>query len=61
MRRDGFRCRHCGRSPATSPGTVLVIDHIVPWSQWGETEYDNLQTLCVECNGGKSDLSDTEE
>lgn len=57
MRRDGFRCQQCGRSPATTPGIVLVIDHSHPWSKGGETVYDNLRTLCEACNGGKSDLS----
>lgn len=56
MRRDRFRCCHCGASPAVLPGTVLVVDHVVPWSQGGLTALENLQTLCVPCNGGKSDL-----
>lgn len=60
MRRDNFKCCQCGASPAHSPGTVLVIDHIVPWSQGGPTTMDNLQTLCVPCNGGKSDLAASE-
>lgn len=56
-RRDRFTCRACGRSPATHPGVVLHVDHIVPWSKGGETVLENLQTLCMECNIGKSDLS----
>jgi len=56
MRRDRFCCCQCGASPALLPGTVLVVDHIVPWSQGGATTLDNLQTLCEPCNGGKSDL-----
>jgi len=51
--RDGFRCRHCGKSPALNAGVVLHIDHIVPWSKGGETILENLQTLCSECNIGK--------
>jgi 5-methylcytosine-specific restriction endonuclease McrA len=27
-------------------------DHILPWSQGGKTEYDNLQMLCIACNRG---------
>jgi hypothetical protein len=34
-RRDAFRCRICGISPALKPGTVLVVDHIVPWAAPG--------------------------
>jgi hypothetical protein len=56
-RRDRFTCRACGRSPATHIGTVLHVDHTMPWSQGGETIFENLQTLCEVCNLGKSDLS----
>lgn len=56
MKRDNFKCCMCGRSPATTPGLELHIDHIKPWAKGGETVIDNLQTLCSECNLGKSDL-----
>ncbi len=56
MRRDNFMCRLCGVSPALKPGTLLVVDHIEPWDSGGETEMENLQTLCEPCNGGKSNL-----
>ena len=51
--RDGFRCQACGRSPLNSPGVELHVDHVIPWSQGGETITDNLQTKCKECNLGK--------
>lgn len=54
LRRDNFRCVKCGASPALNPGTQLHIDHKVPWSKSGETEEENLQTLCSDCNLGKS-------
>lgn len=50
MKRDNFKCCMCGRSPATTPGLELHIDHIIPWSKGGETVIDNLQTLCSDCN-----------
>lgn len=56
MKRDDFKCCLCGRSPATTPGLELQIDHIFPWSKGGETVIDNLQTLCSDCNLGKSNL-----
>lgn len=56
MRRDNFKCRLCGRNPATNPKIVLCVDHIVPWSKGGETIPDNLQTLCSTCNIGKGNL-----
>ena len=61
MRRDAFRCAVCGRSPATHPGLVLHVDHVIPWVRGGTTDLDNLQTLCSDCNLGKSDLSMTED
>jgi len=54
MRRDNFRCRFCGASPAIEAGVLLEVDHVVPWSCGGETEAANLQTLCSKCNIGKS-------
>ena len=53
--RDQFRCRYCGRSPATHLGLTLQPDHIIPYTKGGETVLENLQLLCQECNGGKSD------
>lgn len=55
LNRDNFRCLFCGRSPATDIGTKLHIDHIKPFSDGGTSTIDNLQTLCEECNLGKSD------
>jgi hypothetical protein len=54
-KRDGFRCRRCGRSPATHFGVVLEMDHVVPWVQGGRTTLENLQTLCSNCNRSKRD------
>jgi len=56
MRRDGFRCVQCGRSPATQAGVELHVDHVHPWSKGGLTVLENLQTLCADCNLGKSNL-----
>jgi len=53
LKRDRFSCRACGRSPAREPGTVLEVDHVIPWSRGGVTREANLQTLCERCNGGK--------
>ena len=54
LQRDNFSCRACGASPAKNPDVELHIDHILPWSKGGETENNNLQTLCSKCNLGKS-------
>jgi 5-methylcytosine-specific restriction endonuclease McrA len=55
MRRDRFRCCHCGKSPSpsTTPGLELCVDHVRPWAAGGETVLENLQTLCTDCNQGK--------
>jgi hypothetical protein len=58
MRRDGFRCCECGRSPANVAGVILHIDHKKAWSKDGSNDYENLQTLCSRCNFGKSDLEE---
>lgn len=52
--RDSFKCVFCGRSPATDTGVKLHIDHKTPFSRGGKSTIDNLQTLCQECNLGKS-------
>lgn len=54
--RDKFRCNSCGKSPSANTGTMLHVDHIVPFSKGGGNDLDNLQTLCQDCNLGKSDL-----
>ena len=53
--RDNFRCVRCGRSPATTPGVELQIDHKNPFSNQGETSLENLETKYKECNLGKGD------
>lgn len=54
LKRDRFRCRKCGGSPADGTRVSLHVDHVVPYSKGGHTELDNLQTLCSLCNLGKS-------
>jgi len=53
FKRDNYRCRICGVSPANDPKVTLHVDHIVPVSKNGETVISNLQTLCSNCNFGK--------
>jgi len=55
LNRDRFTCKLCGRSPDKHPGLELEVDHSRSYSRGGETEMDNLQTLCKECNRGKAD------
>ncbi|MGG2065896.1 HNH endonuclease [Bacillus sp. S14(2024)] len=53
--RDNGKCKLCGRTP--SDGVKLHVDHIIPYSLGGLTILDNLQTLCDDCNIGKSNKS----
>lgn len=53
LKRDRFCCVACGRSPATTVGLILEIDHDLAWSNGGETIEENLKTLCFDCNRGK--------
>ena len=52
LNRDNFKCVFCGR---TSQQIELQIDHIIPFSKGGSNNIINLQTLCIDCNLGKSD------
>ncbi|MEK7858851.1 MAG: HNH endonuclease [Elusimicrobiota bacterium] len=54
--RDNCICQMCGASPAKNSDVVLHADHMKPWSKGGETVLENLRTLCLKCNIGKSDL-----
>lgn len=56
LNRDNFTCVMCGASPAKNLNVELHIDHIIPWSKNGETVLNNLQTLCANCNLGKSNI-----
>jgi HNH endonuclease/Homing endonuclease associated repeat len=56
LKRDNFTCRTCGASPAAKLGLQLHVDHIIPWSNGGDTVEENLQTLCGTCNLGKSNV-----
>lgn len=58
LERDEGICRLCGRG--RRDGLCLHIDHITPFSLGGLTTLDNLQTLCAECNIGKSNRSRTD-
>lgn len=52
--RDGSRCQYCGRKFKTSD---LSIDHVVPRSRGGRTEWANVVCACLACNvqkGGRT-------
>lgn len=53
FKRDGFVCQYCGSHP---PDVVLEVDHVIPVSDGGDDEMDNLVTSCFNCNRGKGDI-----
>lgn len=57
LKESGGRCALCGASKDASP---LDVDHIIPRSKHGKTEYANLQVLCAKCNRSKRDQDDTD-
>mgnify|MGYP001598283322 CR=1 FL=1 len=48
----GYRCCYCGRR---FPTQDLNLDHIVPRSRGGHTDWMNVVTSCVRCNLKKGD------
>jgi 5-methylcytosine-specific restriction endonuclease McrA len=52
--RDGNRCQYCGKRFPTSE---LSLDHVVPRSRGGDTNWENVVCSCVKCNvrkGGRT-------
>jgi 5-methylcytosine-specific restriction endonuclease McrA len=47
--RDGWRCQYCGTAGK------LTLDHVVPRSRGGESEWENVVTSCAPCNLRKGD------
>lgn len=50
FKRDGFQCRYCGQTP---PAVILEVDHVIPVSEAGADDKENLITACFDCNRGK--------
>ena len=52
--RDHNRCQYCGKKFATSE---LSLDHVIPRSQQGKTNWENIVCCCIKCNvkkGGRT-------
>jgi 5-methylcytosine-specific restriction endonuclease McrA len=48
--RDGYTCQYCAHS---FPTQELTFDHVVPVSQGGRKDWENIVTCCVSCNRRK--------
>ncbi len=51
FRRDGYRCRYCGRNDQP-----LTIDHLVLWEHNGPTIAENLLSSCKRCNKARGNM-----
>ena len=56
--RDRFTCQLCGKSPSSSPGLEVDVDHIKSEADGGTLEPSNLRCLCNLCNLGKGAYSE---
>ena len=52
LKRDGYRCKICGRAPHNNVDITLHVHHIRPWADKGLTHGENLLTLCHTCHEG---------
>jgi len=57
--RDRFTCQNCGRSPSSSPGLDVDVDHIKSEADGGTLDPSNLRCLCKDCNIGKGSYSES--
>lgn len=55
--RDGFRCQYCKTEPGIDN---LNLDHVIPRSRGGKTEWENICTCCKSCNLKKRDRTPAE-
>ncbi len=53
--RDGFMCAYCGKKRER-----LTLDHIIPRSRGGATDFDNCVAACKSCNNLKGDKTPRE-
>jgi len=50
MIRDNNECQYCSKKV----GKAATIDHVVPRSKGGKTDYQNCVTSCKDCNNTKA-------
>jgi 5-methylcytosine-specific restriction endonuclease McrA len=48
--RDGYTCQYCSDK---LPTQELTFDHVIPVSQGGRKDWENIVTCCVSCNRRK--------
>ena len=55
FRRDDHRCQYCGKR-----GSDLTLDHVLPRSRGGPTNWENVVACCRSCNARKRDRTPEE-
>jgi 5-methylcytosine-specific restriction endonuclease McrA len=48
--RDGYTCQYCGFQ---APKASLTLDHVLPRSRGGNSDWENVVTACIPCNQRK--------
>lgn len=51
FRRDSYTCQYCGTK------SDLTLDHLIPRSKGGKSNWTNLVTACKSCNAKKGDYA----
>lgn len=54
--RDNYKCQYCGKKLKTN----LSVDHIIPSSRGGKTNFENCVTACKPCNNKKDNKTPRE-
>ena len=57
IERDGFYCVYCDDDLSNAE---IHMDHVIPESKGGTTDYNNLQVTCRKCNLAKGVLSESD-
>jgi 5-methylcytosine-specific restriction endonuclease McrA len=57
IERDGLRCVYCD---VDLNNAEVHLDHVIPESQGGPTNFANLQVTCRKCNLEKGILTESE-
>jgi 5-methylcytosine-specific restriction endonuclease McrA len=55
LARDGFQCAYCGTRKEK-----LTVDHIIPKSRGGKTDFENCVASCRPCNNKKGNRTPSE-
>ena len=57
MARDQYTCQYCGMAPIRAE---LTLDHVVPRSRGGKSEWENVVVACRGCNQKKGNRTPRE-